>query len=62
MASRAPWSAKSPPPKAPCATTCAASGRCARRYHRAGKDRLVITLSGGGGGKTEAFDLKRVAD
>lgn len=31
-------------------------------YHRAEKDRLVITLSGGGGGKTETFDLKRVAD
>ena len=31
-------------------------------YHRKEKDRLVITLSGGGGGKTETFDLKRVAD
>lgn len=31
-------------------------------YHRAARDRLVITLSGGGGGKTETFDLKRVAD
>ncbi|MFI5401416.1 MAG: DUF6265 family protein [Planctomycetota bacterium] len=31
-------------------------------YHRAAKDRLVITLSGGGGGKTETFDLKRVSD
>ena len=30
-------------------------------YHRKEKDRLVITLSGGGG-KTETFDLKRVAD
>ena len=31
-------------------------------YHRKEKDRLVITLSGGAGGKTETFDLKRVAD
>ena len=31
-------------------------------YHRKEKDRLVIVLSGGGGGKTETFDLKRVAD
>jgi hypothetical protein len=30
-------------------------------YHRKEKDRLVITLSGGGD-KTETFDLKRVAD
>ena len=30
-------------------------------YHRREKDRLVITLSGGGD-KTETFDLKRVAD
>ncbi len=29
-------------------------------YHRAAKDRLVITLSGGG--KVETFDLKRIAD
>jgi hypothetical protein len=31
-------------------------------YHRKEKDRLVITLSGGGGDKTETFDLKRIAD
>ena len=31
-------------------------------YHRAEKDRLVITLSGGDGGKTETFDLKRIGD
>lgn len=33
-------------------------------YHRASKDRLVITLSDphGKSGKTETFDLKRVAD
>jgi hypothetical protein len=33
-------------------------------YHRAAKDRLVITLSDphGKSGKTETFDLKRVAD
>jgi hypothetical protein len=31
-------------------------------YHRAAEDRLVITLSGGAGGKTETFDLKRAAD
>jgi hypothetical protein len=31
-------------------------------YWRKEKDRLVITLSGGAGDKTELFDLKRVAD
>jgi hypothetical protein len=33
-------------------------------YHRAGKERLVITLSDphGKSGKTEVFDLKRVGD
>jgi len=31
-------------------------------YHRSEKDRLVITLSGGDGGKTETFDLKRIGD